>query len=316
MRSTWPATLVASLAAIGWLHPQPADACSSPPPHLIAPHPDIVRRTARIALGRFERAGATLDFTTVEVIKGQVGARFSLPLAQGHPTGFKDQKDADFHGHTDWEFWEQRATREGNGADCLMHPRFQVGATYLIFLDRPYHWRAFERIDRPDDRWLAGVKALVAKPDRGSGLLQTLAAHVGEQYAVFLAEVIGCHVSPTYSHQLKVREVLAGDRRDVLSLFHGGDRCVVGTMVLALVHRSAQQGTPTDHAPPGRIIPFHDAGGRPVWAPTESMWVDFNAGGSEAVITDLPRATLAQLRSALKPPSAAPPRPTSRRRDR
>jgi hypothetical protein len=139
---------------------------------------ELVRRSPRIALARFDEveevtAAWTGDvpccsdsrvttFTTIEVLKGHVDERFD-DVIDRRAYRFKDEAGADFNGHADPDFWKRWLARQTNGDDCKMHPHFEVGATYVIFLDPPYHRRSFERIDRPDDRWLHRIKALVAE---------------------------------------------------------------------------------------------------------------------------------------------------------
>ncbi len=64
-------------------------------------------------------------------------------------------------GHADPVFWQRGGGRVMNDADCLIHPSFEVGATYLAFSGQPMTRRSFERIDMRDDgagdRWLAFV---------------------------------------------------------------------------------------------------------------------------------------------------------------
>jgi hypothetical protein len=307
------AAAVGASLAISW----EVSACTVPPKHLTTHHAELVRRSSRIALGRFEKVASswlprflagdryTLQFKTVEVVKGQVGERFSLAFNGAPPEGFKDGKDADFHGHADWDVWEGKLTRQANEANCQMRPRFEVGATYLIFLDEPYHWRSFERVDRPDDRWLAAVKALVADPSRPSGMMQPLASHLTEQHDVFVGQITRCDVAPpettTYRHEVKVREVLGGGRRESVLLYHGGlQKCEPGAIVLGLIHAVGAYSGPADREPPGRLLPFRDERGNPAKDLTDSIRVDFNAGDSEAIITKDAKPTLAQLRAEMK----------------
>jgi hypothetical protein len=56
-----------------------------------------------------------------------------------------------------------------NDSDCVIHPSFVVGNTYLVFLDMPPTWRSFEKLDmfgsivNHDDKWLAHVKAWLGR---------------------------------------------------------------------------------------------------------------------------------------------------------
>jgi hypothetical protein len=299
------AVLVATLAA------RAARACTQPPKALTVHHSELVRRAPRIALARFEKATPftsgecsaaepcyKTEFSTVEVLKGPVPPRFSLLFTEEsprHPEGaqpFKDRPGADFHGHTDWEFWDSGTTREGNGSDCEMHPRFELGARYLIFLGGS-HWRAFERIDRPDDRWLRAVRALLAKPSSPSGLSMSLADYIADQRGLFVGEIVACHLagdraSPS-AHEVKVREVLFGKvPRSVRmrSLIRSTTRCEPGLRVVGVIHRSSAFPGHTNRRPPGRLLPLNAAG-----------VVDFDAEPSEAVIVRDGPVTLDALRA-------------------
>jgi hypothetical protein len=287
-------------------------ACTIPPKALTVHHTELVRRATRIALARFERATAVTtgecsaaqpcyktEFSTIEVLKGQVPAHFSrlfMEESPRRPEGaqpFKDRQAADFHGHTDWEFWDDRVTRGANGADCGMHPRFESGATYLIFLDTS-HWRAFERIDRPDDRWLHAVKALIAKPSLPSGLSMSLADYVADQRALFVGEIVACYVAgdpglPS-AHEVKVREALFGKvppSVHIRSLIGAATRCEPGLRVVGAVHTSGPFAGLSDRTSPGRLFPLKPANGI----------VDFDAEPSEAVITRDGPVTLDRVRA-------------------
>jgi hypothetical protein len=254
---------------------RPARACMVPPEHLTVHHAQLVRRANQIALARFEnatpimtggcspqRVGYRARFATIEALKGDVGAHFTLEFGDAGPRDtfttqpFTDRPNADFHGHTDWEFWDEKMSREGNGSDCAMHARFQSGATYLIFVDTD-HWRAYERIDRPDDRWLRAVKALIAAPASRSGLVMPLAAYVGEQRALFVGEIAQCHVVDdpelSYPHEVKVREILFGQVPDTVrirSLISGPAPCKPGQRVVGMVHSSGALPRTTRSRPP------------------------------------------------------------------
>jgi len=77
-------------------------ACTNPPKRLLVHHTELVQRATRVALARFEKATPfttgecsaaepcyQTDFSTVEVLKGQVPARFSLLFAEESPAARK-----------------------------------------------------------------------------------------------------------------------------------------------------------------------------------------------------------------------------------
>lgn len=95
--------------------------------------------------------------------RAQVATRsithFGMLTFAGPPTAGMD-RDTSFNNHTDPAFWQRGGGRVMNEPDCLIYPDFAVGGTYLIFLDSPWTWRSFEKIERADgDKWLAYVKA-------------------------------------------------------------------------------------------------------------------------------------------------------------
>ncbi|WP_313703113.1 hypothetical protein [Massilia sp.] len=80
-----------------------------------------------------------------------------------------ERASASFDHHTAPAFWQRGGGRTTNGADCAIRPAFTLGHSYLVFLDSPWTWRSFERIEAVDgavdegDRWLAYVKAGLAR---------------------------------------------------------------------------------------------------------------------------------------------------------
>jgi hypothetical protein len=277
-------------------------------------HAELVRRTPRIVLARavssepvVQRGVArrATDFATVEVLKGSVGPAFTLAFDEGRRSGaFKDEPGADFHGHEDWRVWESMLTRQGNGSDCEMHPGFEPGATYLLFLDRPFHWRSFERIDRKDDRWLAAVRTLVASPDEVSGMALPLREYLREQEALFVGEVQQCFAEApelTLPVEVNVLEVLLGKlgRTVIVSgdeLWRGRLPCSRGLLVLGLVHRvrAPDQGDGSRFA--ARLLAFEERDRSRPAKLRDHLEVDFKRGDSEAVITSDAIPTLARLR--------------------
>lgn len=68
--------------------------------------------------------------------------------------------------HSDEQFWKQGGGRlNGESNWCYIEPRFDVGQTYLVFHDKPYTYRSFERINfwplrepHSDDKWYSYVE--------------------------------------------------------------------------------------------------------------------------------------------------------------
>lgn len=81
-----------------------------------------------------------------------------------------DDKGSSFDRHRDFAFWARGGGRVMNGADCVIHPSFVVGNSYLVFLGAQPTRRSFEQLDTvdgtvdPGDQWLAYVKARLAGP--------------------------------------------------------------------------------------------------------------------------------------------------------
>lgn len=102
------------------------------------------------------------QFFVLQRLAGQDRDAFTI---RGRPAATGEDKAGTFGNHTDPVFWKRGGGRVMNGSDCRIRPSFAVGATYLVFLDSPWTWRSFERIDVVDgninerDEWLAYVKA-------------------------------------------------------------------------------------------------------------------------------------------------------------
>jgi hypothetical protein len=97
-----------------------------------------------------------IAFTVVKRLAGAVTGNFVIT-----GTLQDDERHID---HADPAFWNRGGGRTRNGPDCMIHPTFAMGATYLVFHDGPVTWRSYERIGvdvfgRPDpfDKWLAYV---------------------------------------------------------------------------------------------------------------------------------------------------------------
>jgi hypothetical protein len=141
-----------------------SQACYSPPAsQLIAPD-EQVHQALDVALGQVISA-TPLDAEQVEyrflVLDQLTGPARKVFTVIG--SGDRHGKDSSFNGHTDFAFWARGGGRTMNGSDCVIHPDFVVGNSYLVFLGAPT-WRSFEKIDMiggsvdPDDKWLVYVK--------------------------------------------------------------------------------------------------------------------------------------------------------------
>lgn len=69
-----------------------------------------------------------------------------------------------FDHHAEAAFWQRGGGRAMNGSDCVIHPEFVLGDSYLMFLGSPATRRSYEKIEvingvvHEGDQWLAFVK--------------------------------------------------------------------------------------------------------------------------------------------------------------
>ena len=139
----------------------PALACRMPPRQQLMSVEEQIALATDVTVAQVVRAVpgemSSVDYTFVvrERLAGPARPLFTVagaPLREG-------EVESDFDHHADPGFWGRGGGRVMNGGDCAIHPSFEVGATYLVFAAPPYTRRSFERIDSPDDRWLAWVRA-------------------------------------------------------------------------------------------------------------------------------------------------------------
>lgn len=162
MRS--PAFAVLALAAAA------AQACRVAPPAQLIGAGEQVAAATDVAVAQV--IGATpLDAYEVEyrflVLDQLAGVDRKVFSVTGRAAPPQDQ-DGSFDRHRDFAFWAHGGGRVVNGVDCVIHPSFVVGNSYLVFLGARPTRRSFEQLDtvdgivNPDDEWLAYVKARLA----------------------------------------------------------------------------------------------------------------------------------------------------------
>jgi hypothetical protein len=231
----------------------PALACDGSPPELTKHHRDLVDDTTQIVLARaripkFVAGELRPAFDSIEVLKGEVPEHFVLESRDGldvSPWGALTfaGEDSDFDGHRHIAFWDQGLTRQWNDTDCVMRPRFELGETYLLFIDHP-HWRAYELIRRDDDLWLKAVRSLVADPSRRSGLSVTVPQWLSLAPRAFVSRLNNCEV-PNF----EVVDVLLGEgeatfpnyRLQRPGTYYGSRQdCEVGMSFLTLVYYQSE----------------------------------------------------------------------------
>jgi hypothetical protein len=155
------------------LHAAASEACRVPPAEQLIGIDEQLGQAMDVAVGQV--IGATpLGEGLVEyrflVLEQLAGTPQKVFTVMGGPAERND-KDATFHGHADFAFWARGGGRTMNGLDCVIHPGFIVGDTYLVFLGSAPTWRSFEKIEmvdgivNPDDKWLAYGFQRIVTPD-------------------------------------------------------------------------------------------------------------------------------------------------------
>ncbi len=157
------ALAVVIVMAMAIMSSSEAAACFLPPDDQRVKPEQLVARTGRIALAKVVAIepvdqGVRYRFQRVEALKGVVASTFTIDGEREMA-----QSDDDFHGHRDNASGQVIGGRTPNWPDCAIHPSFQEGGRYLVFLDRPYHPWSFERIVVDDDRWLREVRRLTGR---------------------------------------------------------------------------------------------------------------------------------------------------------
>lgn len=153
------------------LHAAGAQACYSPPARQLIGIDEQLGQATNVAVGQV--IGATpLDGRSVEyrflVLDQLAGPPQKVFTVTGYAASPRD-KDTSFHDHADFAFWARGGGRTMNDSDCIIHPSFVVGNTYLVFLDMPPTRRSFEKLDmfgsivNHDDKWLAHVNAWLGR---------------------------------------------------------------------------------------------------------------------------------------------------------
>jgi hypothetical protein len=164
-----------SILSIILLIPTLSLACFSTPPEQITPQDELIQRSKRIALATVVSAefiekdyDVVYTFKVEKILKGEVEKQFTII---GRPLIW-DGEARMFDHHKDPSFWENQGGRLFHDTDCEIYPSFSVGATYLVFLDKPYHRKSFELIIRTHgtpkirDSWLSYVEQKTKNPNQ------------------------------------------------------------------------------------------------------------------------------------------------------
>lgn len=141
-------------------------ACYSPPQNQLMSVDRQIALASDVSVAKVIRATALGDgnteyeFLVQERIAGPFRPRFTIV---GHGVPSNDDR-GDFGNHTDEAFWRGGGGRLFNDTDCVIHPTFVVGASYLAFVGQTITRRSFERIATSNghfnasDKWLAYVE--------------------------------------------------------------------------------------------------------------------------------------------------------------
>lgn len=138
--------------------------CYAPPPMLFRDHAVLVKEADTILFVEVMSGSDTqenfCDFRVVSTLKGSEPERIPvdcrLPNAGDWMTHFS--------AHSEAAFWKQRSGRLGIKNDCtLIHPAFEIGRYYLLFLGVTSDTKQFEELADPFDHWLVFVKKQVSR---------------------------------------------------------------------------------------------------------------------------------------------------------
>lgn len=130
-------------------------ACRVPPPEQLI-SPDVqISLASDVALAKVVSAtprddnGRDVDYEFL-VLKRLAGPDQQLFSISGHAHGISP--NTTFSNHRDEAFWQRGGGRVMNDTDCVIHPDFIVGKTYLVFRSLPMTRRSFEEIETLDGR--------------------------------------------------------------------------------------------------------------------------------------------------------------------
>lgn len=146
-------------------------ACYTPPAGQLINVDQQIRFAKDVAVGQVISAtpmdGQEVEyrFLSLEQLAGQPGKVFTV---MGRSAASSD-KETTFGNHTDFTFWARGGGRVMDDTECIIHPVFVIGSSYVVFLGTPLTRRSLEKIDmvndtvNPDDQWLVYVKQQLAQ---------------------------------------------------------------------------------------------------------------------------------------------------------
>ena len=139
-------------------------ACSAPPITLMQSDDELVKRTPIIVLATVTKQttnkhNSKFTFRSIKNIKGIAPTSFILDGYEPSENNDRQPSD-DFKSHTT-KPWQEGFTNSVMPGDCEAYGYFEKGKTYLIFIVKPTHVRAYEQILSDNDLWLKKVQSLV-----------------------------------------------------------------------------------------------------------------------------------------------------------
>jgi hypothetical protein len=172
------------------LHAVPGQACRMTPAGQLIDVDRQIGLATNVAIGQVVSAtpldGQDVEyrFLLLERLAGEPGNVFTIMGQSGSPGAEKTT----FNDHADFSFWARGGGRLMNGADCVIHPTFAIGGSYLVFLGSPSTRRSFEKIRmaggsvHQDDRWLTYVRQQLAKRQYLHTAAPSVSAEPGPDY--------------------------------------------------------------------------------------------------------------------------------------
>jgi hypothetical protein len=182
-----------NLILLGWLLASMTSFGIAPDTNLVCETDTFIERSWNIVLARVISAEVSdcnshnvVDycFEVVETLRGDQKENFCI---RGHRMEFNHDFSS-FKNHTEELFWKRSIGRSHVYEDTAVVPRFSVGWTYLIFLDKPYHVKAFEEVSRDSDKWLIYVKNKIAEQKGSEGDIKRNA--IQRQVQFYISELL------------------------------------------------------------------------------------------------------------------------------
>ncbi len=139
-------------------------ACRAAPQEQLMSANEQIILASDISVARVVSATPTIDgkteyeFIVQRRIKGANKLFFAVTGSSA------PQKDTSFNNHENPEFWQRGGGRLSIDTECVIHPNFIVGDSYIAFIGLPITKRSFEKIETPNgminlqDKWLLYVE--------------------------------------------------------------------------------------------------------------------------------------------------------------